>query len=226
MNDATAALYFPDNFGNLVTTASAAELIATLPPEDCEDFLQERRDWNTQDDWYDGVYEQFIEEMDSIGISISKMHFSGFWSQGDGACFDGRVSNWPLVLAALAEADKDLKCFVDIYDDSIDIAFGCMHSGRYYHSRSVSYTLVFDVSNSWDIESFHLRYYFYQALIDECNLYLDDLQNALEVMFTEHMDDLYKNLEQEYDYLTSDEYIMEMIEVCEVEELIQQMEDE
>ncbi len=39
-------------------------------------------------DWYESVYEHFKEMMSVIGIRVDKVYFSGFWSQGDGACFD------------------------------------------------------------------------------------------------------------------------------------------
>lgn len=38
-------------------------------------------------DWHDPVLEEFKENMESIGFGNAIVSYSGFWSQGDGACF-------------------------------------------------------------------------------------------------------------------------------------------
>lgn len=67
------------------------------------------RDWYRQKgfdyDWYDAVYEDFTRICEIIGIELKTrpvrlwgggtrqapcIWFSGFWSQGDGASFEGR----------------------------------------------------------------------------------------------------------------------------------------
>ena len=49
-------------------------------------------------DWWEYIENEFIESMELVGIDVSKIYFSGFWSQGDGACFDGRIGNTKLFL--------------------------------------------------------------------------------------------------------------------------------
>lgn len=41
--------------------------------------------------WWDGVYEDAKEIGAIIGFHIDDIYFSGFWSQGDGACFTGSL---------------------------------------------------------------------------------------------------------------------------------------
>ena len=43
-------------------------------------------------DWYDSVYETAIEEGKTKGFDIDEIQFSGFWSQGDGACWEGYIN--------------------------------------------------------------------------------------------------------------------------------------
>lgn len=40
-------------------------------------------------DWWESIEEDLRSDMDAIGFTVDKMYFSGFWSQGDGACFTG-----------------------------------------------------------------------------------------------------------------------------------------
>jgi len=71
-------------------TVTASELLIL----DARQFQKEHEDWqqNAFDyDWWDDVYEYFKETCDGLGIRVDQITFSGFWSQGDGAAFDGRV---------------------------------------------------------------------------------------------------------------------------------------
>lgn len=43
------------------------------------------------DDWYEGVYEHVKEVGELFGFDIHHTRFTGFWSQGDGASWDGYV---------------------------------------------------------------------------------------------------------------------------------------
>ncbi|MEI2421404.1 hypothetical protein V6O07_14115, partial [Arthrospira platensis SPKY2] len=40
-------------------------------------------------DWYEYEYEFFKKDMAEVGVEVRKIYFSGFGSQGDGACFEG-----------------------------------------------------------------------------------------------------------------------------------------
>lgn len=52
------------------------------------------RDWYIEGmdyEWWEGVYEMAIEEGYELGFCIDKINFSGFYSQGDGARWEGQV---------------------------------------------------------------------------------------------------------------------------------------
>jgi len=49
------------------------------------------------EDWYHYTLEHYTEELEKIGLHSVKIEFSGFFSQGDGACFTGRY-NMPSIL--------------------------------------------------------------------------------------------------------------------------------
>lgn len=46
------------------------------------------------DDWYEGVYAQYIGDkaVEATGMLVDQIYYSGFWSQGDGASWTGRVN--------------------------------------------------------------------------------------------------------------------------------------
>jgi hypothetical protein len=56
--------------------------------------------------WWESVEEYWVEKLEALGIhtSLEQMHFSGFGSPGDGACFTGSIN-----LKQFLEAHPDLK---------------------------------------------------------------------------------------------------------------------
>jgi hypothetical protein len=159
---------------------------------------------------YEFEYDTFKEDMALIGISVDHILFSGFWSQGDGACFEGSVSDWGLFLASEGYNDPVL---IDHLKNNG--SFSSYHNDRYFHEYSVSYNAEFylpehDEDECW-IKYFGSGDEFRDAvLVAALNRYdhiklEDDFQNA----FRRHMRDLYGRLEEAYEYMTSDETILE-----------------
>lgn len=59
----------------------------------------EHDNWQSDQEW---VYEDTTTIAAALGIDIDKIWYTGFWSQGDGACFDGSYKykkGWPKALA-------------------------------------------------------------------------------------------------------------------------------
>lgn len=57
--------------------------------------------------WWGCSFDRFKEIGAAIGFDISDIHFSGFWSQGDGACFIGHMEYRKGWRAALAQVCSD-----------------------------------------------------------------------------------------------------------------------
>src|SRR5574344_2175204 len=85
------------------------------------------------------THENFKEQMKEIGVHVEKIYFSGFCSQGDGACFNGRVTDWSKFLEAVGKPD------LLEHATEHDLRLSWASEGRYSHSRSVS----FDASGLW-----------------------------------------------------------------------------
>ena len=52
--------------------------------------LDNLRDLNTNYSWYECTIEEFESKLKKLGFYDIKTEFTGFWSQGDGACFTAK----------------------------------------------------------------------------------------------------------------------------------------
>lgn len=207
-----------------------------LSEERRDALLEKHRDANVFDEWWDSVYEMFAEDCAEKGVEVDthtirtvggkqaqrhSIYFSGFWSQGDGACFGGRVNDWPKFLVACGRAD-----LVPMYEklDHTLVLSWC-HSGRYYHSGCTDFGSDLYTENPFDEEDDVLQYATWDTITEGGNIF-DALEDDFIKYVRSLMDDLYKQLEEEHDYLTSDEAIAEYIlGHCE-EELVEEDDEE
>jgi len=172
-----------------------------LNDEAKEKAIMDLHDINTDFDWWCFVFDDAIEIGKIIGIDIDKIYFSGFYSQGDGACFDGSYEYKKGALKNIrqhAPKDNDLheiaeslqtlqrKCF---YSAAATIN----QSGHYMHENCTNIDTCFENYNGSDYYS---------------NDNHDDLKDCLR----DFMRWIYRRLEKENDYLTSESAIIESIE--------------
>lgn len=126
------------------------------------------------------------------------IYYSGFWSQGDGACFEGNYSYKPGALAAVKQhipLDTELHRIVIELQHAqaanfYRIVASTKHSGHYCHSGCMS----IDLENSEDS---------YRAIQRE-----DDFIQALR----DFADWIYNRLEDSYNYDTSEENARQYLE--------------
>jgi hypothetical protein len=165
-------------------------------------------------DWYDAVYEDFQRIAEIIGIRLNTrtvrlvggrtredpcIWFSGFWSQGDGACWCGSYSyrkSATADLRAYAPRDQTLHSIAARLQDAqqqnfYQLSAKVTHRGNYYHAHSMDIEVARDSPFSQEIAGDA------EAIIVDT---LRDLANWL-----------YRQLEREYDYLTSDEAVDETL---------------
>lgn len=164
------------------------------------------------EDWYEGVEEQVKEELAEIGFDMTKMYFSGFWSQGDGACFEGTMSDWGKFCAGVPTFVEAFP-FLSEYLKEQGASYGVVHRGHYYHENCTTHDYTSELE--YDLEQFDETDPEGQMRIALCKKVLSeecDVYEWLEEFFKDKMRDLYKRLKQEYDYLTSDDAVWESIE--------------
>lgn len=156
-------------------------------------------------DWWDYVYEDAKTIGMLMGIDIDKIYFSGFWSQGDGACFEGSYGYKKGSLKAVKEyAPQDEKLHNIVKDLQLiqkpnfyQLYATVRHSGYYQHSGCT------DISVSRDSVN-------YQYMTE-------DVEDGITQTLREFMDWIYTRLEKEYEWLVSDEQVDESIRTNEYE---------
>ncbi len=169
-------------------------------------------------DWWDSIYEMFKEDMNEQGIYVSKMYFSGFWSQGDGACFEGHLDDIPLFLEKNFKPD-DYPMIRKLLDSGGSLKFSTSHSGHYYHENCTRFYIEADrLEYCVDIPTD-----FHQQVVEQWDKELDneivDFEKESVEIFKNHMRTLYRKLEKEYDYLVTDEAVKETVIANDLQEV-------
>lgn len=206
----------------------SSQKFSALPRDQQDAILDKYRHFNVEHtEWYESTYEWFTEDMEAIGIDVGRIYFTGFCSQGDGACFEGHVEDWPKFLKSLGIEDTML---ANHFTGAA--TFSVKHSGFYYHEHCTSFSMDFQLpTDEYETEENFLYNYgtgceVRDAVLIACLSKYDG--NTLEAQFIEafkdHMRTLYRRLEEEYDYLTSDERVLESLEANDLlEEAIEEV---
>lgn len=182
-----------------VTTSTDVFKFDELSKEVQEKVIEKFRENYLDYDWWDGVYEDFISICSILGIETDhkKIFFSGFSSQGDGACFEGSYQyKKGSVKEIKSYAPKDKKLHQIALELSkiqrtafYKLRLDVKHQGFYHHENCT----VFNIERN-----------------DYCDVTKGQEDGLIEV-FKDLMRWLYKTLNAEYDYLQSDESIKETI---------------
>lgn len=168
----------------------------------------------TDYNWWDYIEDWFKEKMNQYGIEVDRIYFE-LYSQGSGACFDGRVVDWEdfLVKALSYDKKKDMELITFAQNH---FCFYCKHSGHYYHKWSARFDYdIYLPEKEFDeefIEAFWeegaTRYKSPRWWCRALSKYkeIDIIEGAKE-FFRDQMDELYRTVEKEYKWLVSDEAI-------------------
>jgi len=186
--------------------------------EQRERLLERHRYINVNyDHWYESVYEQFKEDMKAVGIMVWRIYFSGFSSQGDGACFQGQLEN---TRKYLDHHHKDQYPMIrKLLEHEGCVYARCQHQGPYYYQFGAEFWVDADTLPGIVEQPTE----FHTTIVEQWQKQLDDEVNDFEKDMTEqwrtYMQDLYFKLEAEYDYLVSDEAVWETIEANELDQM-------
>ena len=177
-----------------------------------DDAKEVARDWwrngGLDYEWWDHIVDDAKRVGALIGFEIDKVYFSGFYSQGDGACFEGTYrysSGWKAKLKAEIGGET-LEEMLTLGEELQAIQRLCYykleassrHSGFYYHERSMDISL--DMSEC--PESSYADQEPYEEIRDA---------------FASFAQWIYSSLEAEYEWLNSDEQVDESIRTSDYE---------
>lgn len=170
-------------------------------------------------DWWEYTYEDAVRMGALMGIEIDErarrgaggreikeyeISFSGFCSQGDGACFEGRYRCAPDAVSAIQAETSDeelLRIAQELTAVQVasklqgtgGITVTITTGGSYAHSGTMNATVSFDSDDTPDADQY------------------DAVEDRVLQLMRDFADWIYRSLEQEADYLTSDECIDERL---------------
>jgi hypothetical protein len=197
------------------------------------------RQWyaeNILDDWYDSVYEGAKMDGEERGFAIEDIRFSGFWSQGDGASWTGSVYlpfflEWVCTQSAYEPLHHRIVPFIELMKDGwveqrVDVTRTGFH---YVHENTVvpgkiDYEALdgemYDAEHD-DVEAENVlrsegvlkgaSVVGVAQGIDVHNL-VSELDDALKEEVRAYCKEIYKRLNEEYDWLVEDEQIEDACE--------------
>ena len=155
--------------------------------------------------WSESVIDEAKEQGKNMGLDINNIHYSGFWSQGDGACFTGSWSAANVKAGETAEGWGDspettrikqiAAEFEQFAKDWPESSFTVEHRGHYSHE----YCTDFNVSLGHDADN-ELPAGQWKGACDSI------IETARDYMRW-----IYKQLEKEDQYQNSDECVDENI---------------
>jgi len=171
-----------------------------------QEVVEDMADINVDYDWwYD--YDDKKEIVKLMGIDIDNIYFSGFSSQGDGACFEGSYEyRKGCVKAIMDYAPKDTELH-RIIKELQSIQKKCFYSAKASVKQSGHYMHKYCTEISVDFENRNTSIDYYNQEHEE---------NITELL-RDYMEWIYRSLEKDYEYLTSEKAIIETIEANEYE---------
>lgn len=189
-----------------------------------QELLDKYRDVNVPDDWWEYTWELEKADLLEIGFDAEDFRFSGFWCQGDGASFTGRVVDMEKFWAAFC---KDTPDAYTILRKSEDLFIGLV---RNYHSDVHECTVSDEVeADEWGLdhgEEDELKAALYEVWNQQLYREIKEFGDDFKTFMRDRMRALYRRLEEEYYYLTSDEQVAEWIREFAAEELEAETEEE
>ena len=147
-------------------------------------------------DWYESTIECWTEKLEAMGFTNVVINFTGFCSQGDGASFTSGEINIEKVLRHLRVFSKYRRY---IPSDTMDYYIKVSRiSSMYYHEKTV---MVDDFIHYTNTENQTNKLY--------------EIIELIRALVLEKSKEIYKDLNQDYDYLTDDAQVKETLLVNE-----------
>jgi hypothetical protein len=188
-----------------------------LPDSDKQTVLDKYRTINVDyERWCDYLLDDWKLRLGNDGFGECDIEFSGFWSQGDGASFTSDRLPSPSSDTDVSRTWNDLCNAATLLDTPVDrddiynLSWGkVVRSGsRYHHEHSVHVDWELDVDTvNPDLIGYELTPYYTAFMQALTKFYSEYLPNRVVHLCRE----IYRELNEEYDYQTSDEVVAEAL---------------
>ncbi len=166
-----------------------------LEPKVREQVIEDYRDILVTHDWWEPAMEGFYEKMQTYGLT-GELYFSGFYSQGDGACFITDTVDTDLLIRTLFEQGYDIPEDCLLYSKDIHISI---------QKSSASFATRYSHENT--IEAYVHNEDYEQITAKECI----HLENVITEWIRTECKDIHKSLQNYYEELVADDAILETI---------------
>ena len=195
-----------------ITITTTVYTFEELSDEAKEKALEFYRDFNTAYwEWWETTLDDQKEQLEKAGINKPAIEFSGFWSQGDGLSFTSKDVNLETLMESSKAAEKYPEFYKELQLGNID--YSC-YIPRTSHHYSHARTAAFSLDTVYPTVDDEQDYDDLQDIIDR------DLQGIIDYLDDWRMDkchEFYRALENEFNYLTADEALIESFEANEME---------
>jgi hypothetical protein len=193
-----------------ITTNTNVYEFRELPPEAQKKAIEAAQSdpYRLEYPWFDIFVEDFVTETlakEGWDTSTNEVFFSGFSSQGDGACFDGSL-NILTYLTYYKLTDK-FPLITKLVTDG-PYVWGKIHCNRYATYYSHERTRYFELDHDSE-DTIRLDGGLAEDQLADFTLEIKALEKDIEDNRLQLAHELYRSLEKEYDYLNSDEYIID-----------------
>lgn len=173
--------------------------------------LDENRYINVEyDDWDDYVIDDFKMRMNDIGIEVYDVYWTGFHSQGDGACFEGKISNMIKYLELHSKVDE-YPMIKKLLKHEGQFLFTVRHDGRYYHANSTNFDIDYDTFQNLLEQPTEFHEQVAQEYDNKLVIEVEDFFETAVKQFRDYMKELYRSLDAEYENLTSDKAVAQTL---------------
>lgn len=164
-----------------------------------QNAIENHRDINTHDGWWEPIFEGITEEANAKGFHVGNIYFSGFWSQGDGAMFEYTTLGDTLLNNFVDQLDLSPMRKSWLRSQTFAQSRGT-HSGHYYHENCCSHVVDFESNFGWK-ENFG----------DWISSFADQYEEFVISEYKTLCRELYSRLNKYNDELTSDEEVADTL---------------
>lgn len=190
-----------------------------LKERDPKRFEREYYEWQEHgalwDEWFDTIEQNFTDEMAAHGVNVERIAFNGFYCQGSYACFDGKINVHKWMAAEIYDDGQTYaEAFPALYlateQDRSTVFVSSTHRGN----ASLSFEAKFDQTQPTGIFQ-HLDEDAWQELVvqqDDAS----NLESNIRWFVESKNNELFKQLQDEYEDLTSEESFLESCECNEI----------
>jgi len=179
-----------------------------------EKVIQNNYDYNTQYEYYNFEIDCWKEHLDCIGFEDSKIYFSGFCSQGDGASFESDIDIEKIFSCFVYnETDykqiKDFEKLLNLMDKGLlEFSFWSKRtSSHYYHENTC--TIDHEINLYFKNCSAQAENWFYETV--------EEIRDTIENLRHKLSQTIYHGLRDQHEYLQSEEAISESFYINEIE---------